>query len=311
MKMNRLDRRDFVIGCASALGGLVLPVRAGEAEDAYTLLQDEINAVRKEDYKAYLTDFRPEYLQRFTALQRLEDAFDRIKREVAETVVTDRPAVWFLYNMGLVVKTPQACFSVDLMHRRAQELAPLLDFALITHNHVDHYTEAFYAAMNGSGKTVISNFKDNYGVRDWGRGGGYTRAVKTFRIKDVEVTTGYADHNPYLVDFTSTFEIKTCGVMIYHTGDCYGLGKLNPSVTPDLWCVHPRCGLSAAEGVRKFHPRMTAVLHLNEMGHDVNQWRWTWGDGLAEKSAIESAGGRAVVPVWGERLSVGATEKGL
>lgn len=297
-----MDRRSFIkAGVAFAVVG---PAFGNEDPkgDRYALLQQEVNGVRAADYKAYLADFKPDCLGRFAALQRLEDAFDRVRKEVAETVVTDRPAVWFLYNMGLVVKTPEACFSVDLMHRRAQELAPLLDFALITHNHLDHYTEEFYAAMNGAGKTVISNFKDNYGVRDWRRSGGYTRAVRTFRLKDVEITTGFTDHNDYLVDFTSTFEIKSHGFMIYHTGDCSNLAKLNPSETPDLWCVHPRCGLSPVAAVKKFHPKMTAVLHLNEMGHDVNRWRWTWQDGLSEKGAIEAAGERAVVPVWGDRL---------
>lgn len=297
-----MNRREFICsGSAFAFAGATLANGASE-EDRYRLLQAEIDQIRAADFKAYKFDYRPEMLRRFAALQRLEDAFDRVLKEVRETKVTDRPAVWFLYNMGVVVKTPETCFAIDLMHRRGHELASLLDFALITHNHGDHYTEAFYEAMNGAGKTVISNFKDNYGTRDWRRDGGYTRVPKTFRIKDIEISSRLANHNDYLVDFTSTFEIKSHGFVIYHTGDCSSLDKLNPTAVPDLWCVHPRCGLDPAAAVRKFHPRQTAVLHLNELGHDVNKWRWTWQDGLSVKRTIEGAGGIAIVPVWGERI---------
>jgi len=276
---------------------------ASPAGDGFEAVQREIDAVRAADYAAYCRACDAAMLDKFPALRRLEDAFDRVKAEVRETVVTDRPAVWFLYNMGIVVKTPEACFSVDLRHRRGEELAPLLDFALITHNHGDHFTEPFYAAMNGTGKTVISNFKDNYGTKDWRKNGGYTRAVKTFRIRDVEIRTGLTDHNDYLADFTSTFEITSHGFTIYHTGDCSNVAKLNPTVTPDLWFVHPRCGMKAADGVRKFHPKKTALVHLNELGHDINRWRWTWADGLKEKALIEKAGGQAIVPLWGERIA--------
>lgn len=297
-----MNRREFVtLGSAFALAGKAF-CSEGNPDERYAKFQAEINQVRAEDFNAYKRAFTPDMSARFPALRRLEEAFDRVKREVRETVVTDSPVVWLVYNMGVVVKTPETCFSIDLMHRRAHELASHLDFALITHNHGDHYTEAFYAAMNGAGKTVVSNFLDNYGAKDYPRNGGYTREVKTFRIKDVEITTGYTDHNGYLRDFTTTYEVRSHGYTIYHTGDCSNLDKLDPSVCPDLWCVHPRCGLDPVAAYRKFRPRQTAVLHLNEMGHDVNRWRWTWGDGLSVKAAIEAAGGCAVVPVWGERL---------
>ena len=69
--------------------------------------------------------------------------------EIEIVKVTGRPAVWFIYNMGFVVKTAKSLFAIDLHHRRAELLAPKLDFALITHNHGDHYTERFYKARGG------------------------------------------------------------------------------------------------------------------------------------------------------------------
>ena len=293
-------RREFIYSTAAfAVAGHVLG--SVREEDRYSSLQREIDRVRVDDFKSYITDFKPEMLREHSALQRLESVFDQVLARVRETKVADRPAVWFLYNMGIVVKTRETCFAIDLMHRRGEEIAPCLDFALITHNHGDHYTEAFYGAMNDAGKPVISNFKDNYGVKDR-KSGGYTRAVKTFKIKDVEITTGLADHNSYLVDFTSTFEVATRGFCLYHTGDCSNLAKLNPSTTPDIWCVHPRCGLDPVAAVKKFRPKQTAVLHLNELGHQT-KWRWTWRQGLAVKKSIEQIGGTAIVPIWGDQIS--------
>ena len=308
-----MTRSEFIrsAGAAAVLtavgrsqGGEAPSVLAPSAD--YNALQAEIDEVTPQDFEAYLRDDWSWFgLTRKPALQRLDDAFDKVLREVREAVVTEKPAVWLVYNMGVVVKTREACFSIDLKHRRGPELAPLLDFALITHNHDDHYTEAFYRAMNGAGKTVVSNFKDNYGAhRVKGGVGGYTRAVKTFKLKDVDVRTSLTDHNSYLVDFTTAFEIRVGNFTIYHSGDCSNLAKLNPTRRPDLWFVHPRCGLNVGDGVRKLNPQHTVIAHLNELGHARDRWRWTWQDGLAEAEAARTAGGAALVPVWGDRVSL-------
>ena len=273
------------------------------AKTDYAALQAEIDEVTPQDFKAYLDGEWDWFgLTRKAALQRLDDAFDKVLAEVKSAVVTDKPAAWLVYNMGVIVKTKESCFSIDLKHRKALEIAPLLDFALITHNHGDHYTEEFYRAMNGAGKTVISNFKDNYGTRNWATDGGYTRAVKTFKLKDVEIHTSLTDHNGYLVDYTTAFEICIGKYTILHTGDCSNIGKVNPRKRPDLWIVHPRCGTKVEEGVRKLCPEMTVLAHLNELGHARDRWRWTWADGLDERKKIEVVGGKAIVPVWGERI---------
>ena len=225
--------------------------------------------------------------------------------EVERTQVADRPAVWFVYNMGFVVKTAKSLFAVDLHHRRAELLAPKLDFALITHNHGDHYTDLFYNAMNnGERKTVVSNFKDNYGAHRFaGRVGGYTRAVKTFEFGDVKVRTTLTDHNAYLIDFTTAFEITIGDFVIYHSGDCANAEKLRPECpNPDLWMFHPRCGMKPVDGARAVNPKMAVVAHLNELGHAKNRWRWTWADGERARQELAEAGFNAVVPVWGDRI---------
>jgi len=276
--------------------------------------QREVDAITPAEFAAYWhpgTSLAPEALAAAAAaypvLGRLEAAFDKVVREVRETAVDDasRPAVWYVYNMGLVVKTPKTLFAVDLHHRRAEELAPLLDFALITHNHDDHYTERFKVAMDrGQHKPVVNNFFDNYGVRDR-RFGGYTRAKsKTFQFGDVRIIAGLCDHNSYLIDYTTPFEVQIGGFTIYHSGDCCSHEKLGVSRRPDMWVFHPRCGMDAAKGCAEaIRPKLAVIAHLQEMGHAKGRYRWTYRDGLDEKAKIEAAGFAARMPLWGERLA--------
>ena len=266
--------------------------------------QGEVNLVTPEINREYRKTGKT---KGFAALERLERGFAKALAEIKSTQVTGVPAIWQIYNMGFVVKTKETLFSIDLNHRRDLELAPMLDFALITHNHGDHFREPFYGAMNGKGKTVISNFKDNYGAADWKKGGrfwdagGYTRAEKTFKIKDVEIRTALTDHNPYLIDFTTTFEIRVGGWRLFHTGDCGNAKKLKTVWgEPDLWLVFPGCGIKIDDAYRRIRPKRMAFGHLWELGH--SKGRLTAAMVKRAKAKVAALGGRVDVPFWGERV---------
>ena len=313
-----MNRREFVQSCvatasALALGQAYAQRHAPTDSPDLDARQSEIDAIAPKDFVAY---WKPgtqleakrlsELVAQFPVLGRLEAAFEKVFREAKDTVVADidHPAIWYVYNMGLVVKTPKTLFSIDLHHRRAEEFAPLLDFALITHNHDDHYTERFKVAMDrGQHKPVVNNFFDNYGVRDR-KFGGYTRAKsKTFQFGDVKIVTGLCDHNNYLIDYTTTFEVQMGNFTLFHSGDCCSHAKLQVSRPPDLWVFHPRCGMNAATGCQEaVHPKVAVIAHLQEMGHAKGRYRWTYRDGLDEKAQIEAAGFAAKMPLWGERL---------
>ena len=312
-----VTRGGFLKGAAAcgvaAACGTAMSGDASASTDPRDEFQREIDAITPgvwNDYYKRGTDIAPEEVAamraKYPALGRYEDAFEKVLAEVKSTVVTGRPAVWFVYNMGFIVKTPKSLFAIDLHHRRAEELAPMLDFALITHNHSDHFTDRFYNAMNGiEKKTVVSNFKDNYGAF-FGKKhkGGYTRAVKTFKMDDVSVRTSYVDHNDYLLDFTTAFEITVGDFTIFHTGDCSGADKLRPECpNPDLWMFHPCCGLDPVRGAEAVKPKLAVVAHLNELGHARDRWRWTWADGAKAKKKLEAAGFAAIVPLWGDRVA--------
>ena len=313
-----MNRREFAKSCVAAASAVAFRQTVAQRHEPtgdpnLDLRQQEIDAITPEDFKAYWmpgVSLAPDQLSacvaQFPVLGRLEAAFEKVFREEKETVVQDidHPAIWYVYNMGLVVKTPKTLFSIDLHHRRAEEFAPLLDFALITHNHNDHYTERFKVAMDrGQHKPVVNNFFDNYGVRDR-KLGGYTRArAKMFQYGDVKIFTGLCDHNDYLIDYTTPFEIWIGNFTLFHSGDCSSHAKLHVSRLPDMWVFHPRCGMDVAKGCQMaIHPKLAVIAHLQELGHKKGRYRWTYRDGLDEKAKIEAAGFAAKMPLWGERL---------
>ena len=317
--MKDINRREFSKGfvaaaSAAAIGRAWAQKHEPTGDAELDRRQSEIDALEPGDFKRYLgagSELSAErlalYVEKFPALGRLEAAFANVLREVKETAVTDidHPAIWYVYNMGLVVKTPKTLFSIDLNHRRAEELAPMLDFALITHNHGDHYTERFKVAMDwGQRKPVVNNFFDNYGVRDR-RIGGYTRASsKTFHFGDVTIITGLCDHNDYLIDYTTPFEVHIGNFTLFHSGDCCSHAKLHVLRRPDMWVFHPRCGMDPVAGCREaINPKLAVIAHLQELGHAKDRYRWTYRDGLDIKARLEEAGFAARMPLWGERLA--------
>ena len=311
--MTLLSRRDFLARCAEMSAFAALPQMLARADDdgpmtggTFAVSQTDIDLVGCDSYAKYLRDGNS---RGFKALEALDRAFEKVMREAKETRVTgDVPAVWHVYNMGYIVKTRQSLFSIDLVHRRDAEFAHLLDFALITHNHGDHWRQGFYGAMNGAHKTVITNFLDNYGATHWGgaeddKRCGYTRAAREFRIRDVSIRTSLVDHNKVLVDYVTAFEIRAGNFVLYHSGDCGNAAKLGTvSPSPDLWIVHPFCGMDVVEGAAAVKPKRVALSHLNELGHSKGRSRWTWAQGNDAAARLEAAGTQAVVPCWGDRI---------
>lgn len=305
-----MDRRDFIRSLAATAGAAAasgcVARRARPAAAGLDVRQAEIDEVTPADYAAFRRASDEEALgwkDRFPALDRYDEAFDRVFDEALGTQVKGPgPAVWYVYNMGIVVKTREALFTVDLQHRQSLRFVPHVDFAMVTHNHDDHYDDSYLQALDRAHKTVITNFDDNYGARAT-KSGGYTRRPKSFRIKDVGIRTFVTSHNDYLLDFTMPFEIAVGGYSIFHSGDSAYVKELErTNVRPDLWLVHPYNGLDAVEGARVLRPKRTCVVHLQEFGHAKDRWRWRYADGQKAVGRLREAGFEADMPLWGERL---------
>ncbi len=317
-----MHRREFLKSLAIAGATGLLPSGGAFAADApqpaagvkasfdpdagRDVLQREINAVPVAVCGSYLRDEAAgrAACAKYPALARLDAALPRVMEEVRTAVVEDKPAVWLVYNMGVVVKTRKALFTIDLCHPRALEYAKEFDFAVITHNHLDHYTKKFYDEMNSRlHRTVVSNFMDNYGAV-FNKGiGGFARGEKTFKIKDVVVRTCQSDHNEFLRGFTMPVEIECGEYTIFHVGDTANVAELKPTRPPDLWIHHCLCKRHiTGAGAAHLKPKLTVVAHLHEMCHPSGGSRWTFSDGDVAKGESEKAGVPAVVPFWGERI---------
>ena len=255
----------------------------------------------------------------YPILRRYDQAFRKVVKEMRDTKVDAIPAIWYVYNMGVIVKTRKSLFSIDLCHRLAPTIADELDFAIISHNHLDHYTREFYRAMDGRRKTVFQNFECNYGAalnivngKLAGTLGGYSYGECKYDVKDVTIRTYVSDHNPFLRKFVMPVEVHVGDYTILHSGDTHDVQNLRPTRTPDVWIHHAWCwggcfkreewvNSETVRGIRAFHPRLAVVSHHQELTHG-NSGRRKFNEAVDRKTAAEEEGVRAVVPFWGDRI---------
>ena len=271
-----------------------------ERRAAATTLQRSVDRLRAAEFGEYFKSDAQEakrWENERGILRYLNDAFDKVLREFQTTTVEDGSvALWHVYNMGYLVKTPDAAFAIDIKHRRALELVPLVDFLLVTHNHGDHFTKSFCDAMTDAGKPVVSNFIEN----KW-------QAAEDFsetKFGDVAIKMKRVDHNATLVKFVTTYEIncgaRSGGKVIYHVGDACNVAQLTPEAQVDIFIPHLAVGLDVPKAVNEtLKPKVTLLSHILELGHLIDKWRWSYDYGYA---AVEKCHNDSVIlPVWGEK----------
>lgn len=180
-----------------------------ERRDELIAMYDEATRLVTPDvYKAHYLDGDT---RGFKALSAVESAFDKVVREAKDTVVKgDVPAVWSVYNMGYIVKTRESLFSIDLKHRRARSLVQLLDFALVTHKHGDHFDGSFCRAMDEVSKPLVSSFAKNAAFDEIKATAASEGKSDLFKIRDVVIRAFQVDHAKaaWGIDFTTAFELK-------------------------------------------------------------------------------------------------------
>ncbi len=309
---------------ATALAGL-----AKENEAAATmrrlekaspfLLNDERRALLKtlqgysenlshETFNAYLKSPEPAAAgleQASPILYCYRHAFDRVLDEVrSATVERGTAAVWLLYNMGIVVKTPSGCFGVDINHRLAEKFAPLIDFLCVTHNHGDHKSEELMAAMRGLGKPVLSNFHRE--------GGEYWSTTPAdYKIGAFSIRTDIADHNEKLLKFITVFRVD-CGAdsghfSLLHCGDANFNPEQFTRVQGPVGLLMLRYGapeenniLGTGDG--RVQPVCAALSHVIELRHRIDRSprRRTLDYAVENLPKINCR--PTILPFWGEKL---------
>lgn len=226
-------------------------------------------------------------------------ALEKLLAEIPATKVKKgEVVVWQLYNMGYVIKTQTQCFGIDLYHKHAECLAPMIDFMLITHNHGDHYSKSLVAELEHQGKAVYSNFMDN---------GHKVTTGDELNIGNINIKVTTVDHNKTLLNYVNTYEVncyakKGKPYVMFFTGDAHNYEQLNPTQKVNLFIPHLAVGLNMAEAVKKINPTEILMSHILELGHAITKWRWSYEYGINECEKLQREG--VYLPVWGEKITL-------
>ena len=244
-------------------------------------------------------------LEKDGTLYFLRKAFDKVKKEVRTTKVKEGTvAVWLLYNMGYIVKTPTTTFAIDLYSKHADELLDMIDFVMITHAHGDHKTMNVVEGMTKRNKPILAAFDiEGANVMKIEHG-------KSYDMGDVTIRTTIGDHNKRLLNYVTSYEIdcgdNTNNTVIFHTGDSHNYTQLNPQKQVDIFMLHMAVGLKIQKAIDKIQPHHVFLSHLQELGHKIEKWRWTFHDALKLKGNLTHD--HIWIPCWGEKVIYDRTE---
>jgi hypothetical protein len=277
-------------------------------------LQEVCETLPSSTYREYMsawngTKKKADALEReHPALYYLRTAIVHAIQNIRQTRVKRGLALWYVYNMGYVFKTPETCFGIDLHGRDVELLANDLDFLLITHNHKDHYSEPLLKAMIAAKKPVITRwYPDSILVKH----------PDEFRFGTVRVKVDIGDHwryVPLLMKNTMLMFQIDCGettnhCTIYHSGDNSTLKKMRPDRPVDLLFLHVHVlGMPVETVIRHLSPRKTFVSHVMELHHPSTSpiiRRWSYDYAFKRMQDISEA--EASVLTWGERWLVPGT----
>ncbi len=224
----------------------------------------------------------------------LSKATEQSAAEIRSTKVTRGAVIWKLYNMGYIVKTKDACFALDLNQRGSEQLADVLDFAVVSHIHGDHNNTIFLDAMIAAGKKVYTPFYKKGTLIDTTREFNFGEVNVRFTTNmqaDVPVIVAQINCGPSANNYT-----------IYHIGDARLLDQLNPNRHINLFILHIENAINTVQSVARVKPDITVYDHVMELGHAVNKWRWSYQYTYNKIKNLDPA--KSWVLTWGERLEV-------
>lgn len=264
-------------------------------------MQTYMDSMSRQDFAKYLSLDEPQRrrMENGTAMRFYRRALDKLVAEIPATKVEQGSiAIWHLYNMGYVVKTPSHCFAVDLKHPDAAKLVPFIEFLMVTHHHGDHYTDAMNKAMAAAGKKVFTNWdSDEYPTAN-------IAEVRDIDADGIRIHTEITDHNKTLKNYMVTYLVD-CGddtknVRLYFVGDSHNWEQLNPKGPVDIFVPHIHVGLNICKAAEKIQPEWVLSSHVLELGHDLRKWRWSYASAFDVSHEVHRR--NVFVPVWGDKM---------
>ena len=283
---------------------------------ALNVIQREFNNFDAESWKKFIFNtwdwIKIDDMELEGTLYFYRQAFNKVRKEVKSTKVAQGTVViWNVYNMGYVVKTPTQTFGIDVVHKHIEELAPLLDFMLITHKHNDHGDGHTRNQMAFAGVKAIAGFELAKPCVWQGKllSWEYVDLVDSIQIGDITINCKRVDHNKadWGKNFVTTYEID-CGpatgnAVIYHIGDAHNYRQLEVAQKPDIFIFHMGVGLNIQKALDKIQPDYAIFSHAWELSHKVEKFRWTIDDVLMKVNRVTGHDrSHLLYPCWGDKI---------
>ncbi len=243
----------------------------------------------------------------YPALECYDYAFDKVLEALkGDMPHGSKPRIWTLYNMGIVVQTPDGNYAIDVYHRRGAELAPYIDFYAITHIHADHKCEALARAMSDMNKPVLTNFvidgvdNNNY----------FSTTEKNYVIGKFNVHSFITHHNSSDLSIlaVTAFYVDGGGLKVLHSGDSNFIADEFESMRNkdvDYYVFRYAVNALTENNVlgNVVNPKVAVLSHILELGHkDISNSRWSLNLGLDRAGRLNCD--KVAMPFWGDCLSL-------
>lgn len=246
---------------------------------------------------------------------------EKVLEEIKATKITSGVRIWQMYNMGLIVKTPEKCFAIDFTPFNI-DYTNVLDFIVVSHEHEDHLHVPFWKAMLSKGKPCYRAISTE----------GYRAAYEKY-LYGLSETIIDCDKNiqqgPLLINFKLSSQgplgnprsvpclITTidCGPS---TGNFTVLHGGDASIVEDFPSGNKIDFLDYTDGgpfdaiLNRVNPVKANMGHLIELAHDM-RIRYTYQTYAAAYKRVLSPKanglGQRLALTWGESMFFGISDK--
>lgn len=250
------------------------------------------------------------YESEYLILYYLHKAEQTVLDEVKRTIVTNGVRIWKLYNMGIIVKTPDKCFAIDL-NPFFVSFASVLDFAITSHEHHDHGLKLDARPLMEAKKPIFVA-PDSRGSKGGTPPIIVIRENKTITIGNLTITFVLSMQKLDWADVPCLITIVDCGpatgnFIVMHIGDANKPEEYPQGLNVDYLEYHGEGGYEEATSI--IQPRLINIGHLLELDHNG-----LWGNGIDGKggytgaykvlpnNGMLTAETTATVLTWGESI---------